>query len=111
MKRKIIGVKEKVTLFGKKQKTVWARIDTGAAISSIDKTLAKKLGLGPVVQYKTIRQASGKTKRPVIKASIKIGSKRLKGRFTLADRKHMMFDVIIGRGTLKKLNVLVDPAK
>ncbi len=110
--RKIIGAREKVTLYGKNaQKTVWARIDTGATLSSIDKTLAKKIGLGPTMFYKLIKQAHGKSKRPVVAGRIELAGKRIKARFTLADRKHMKHDVIIGRRTLKVLKVLVDPAK
>ena len=108
--KKIIGVKEKVTIYGKTEKTVMARIDTGAAISSIDKALAKKLGLGPIVRYTTIRQVHGKSRRPVVKASIKLAGKKIRATFTLADRKHMTYDVIIGRRLLRN-KFLVDPAK
>jgi len=107
--KKIIGVKEKVTVKGKKaEKTVWARIDTGAGMSSIDKTLAKKLGVGPIVSYKVIKQAHGKSKRGVVKASIELGGRKIRASFTLADRKHMKFDVIIGRRVLKN-KFLIDP--
>jgi len=110
--KKIIGTKEKVLVKGKaKQRKVWARIDTGATLSSIDKALAKKLDLGPVLLHKIIKQAHGKSKRPVVAASIEVAGKKIKARFTLADRKHMKFDIIIGRRTLKQLKVLVDPTK
>ncbi|MEF3691954.1 MAG: sugar-transfer associated ATP-grasp domain-containing protein [Candidatus Moraniibacteriota bacterium] len=50
--RRIIGVIEKVKLFGKKEKTaeVEAKIDTGAGLTSIDKELAMQLGFEKLIK-------------------------------------------------------------
>ena len=111
-KKSRVGFLEKVTVYGPNgQKTVTARIDTGAARNSIDDKLAKKLGIKKVIKHKVVKSAHGVKKRPIVKADLKIANKKLKDMtFTLADRKHMKYDVLIGRNTLKK-GFLVDPDK
>jgi hypothetical protein len=107
----IVGVKEHVTIIGpKKQLKVLARIDTGATKSSIDMGLARKLGLGPVVKYKMVRSATGRAERALIIARIRISGRTFKVFFTLADRKHMKYAVLIGRNILKR-GFLIDPAR
>lgn len=57
--KKIIGSIEKITLLGKggEEMTVEAKIDTGAASTSIDRTLAMKLGFGELIAFfDTIQQ-------------------------------------------------------
>ena len=111
MKKTIIGVKEKVTVIGQeKSKKVLARIDTGATKSSIDKHLAKQLGLGPVIKYKRVKTAHGIKTRGLILAKVKIASRTFKVYFTLADRKHMKYNVLIGRNILKR-GFLIDPSR
>lgn len=111
-KKNKVGFLEKVTVYGPNgQKTVTARVDTGAARNSIDDKLAKKLGIKKVIKHKVIKSAHGVKKRPIVKANLKIANKKLKDMtFTLADRKHMKYDVLIGRNTLKH-GFLVDPDK
>lgn len=56
--KKMIGVIEKVTFFGKddKEVTLEAKIDTGADSSSIDFEIAEELGFGETVRaYRTLR--------------------------------------------------------
>jgi hypothetical protein len=109
--RTIVGVKEHVTIIGPmKQRTVLARIDTGATKSSIDLKLAKSLGLGPVLRYKTIKSAHGVAKRGIILARIRIAGRTFRVFFTLADRKHMKYAVLIGRNILKR-GFLINPTK
>ena len=75
-KRPVLGLYEKITLFSpEKEKTVIARIDSGATNSSIDKSLAKKLKLGPVVKKKLVKSAHGSTIRPFIIVKIKMNRK------------------------------------
>ncbi len=108
--RKIIGLTEKVEIVGEKNsKTVRARIDTGAATSSIDVSLASDLFLGPIVRVKTIKSSLGKDKRPVVRAKIRIKGVEVSTYFTVADRAHMKYPVLIGRNLLRKLPVLIDP--
>lgn len=107
----IIGLKEYVTIFGEnKARKVIARIDTGATKCSIDAGLAKSLGLGPVIREKKVRSAHGESMRALILARIMIAGRKFRVFFTLADRKHMKYSVLIGRNILKR-GFLIDPAK
>ena len=113
MKEKaIIGLTEKVKVFGDKgkKKTITARIDTGATISSVDSELAAELHLGPVVRTKLVKSASGTKSRPVIKAKITLAKKQFVAEFTIADRKHMKYSMLIGQNILKH-GFLIDPSK
>lgn len=110
-KRTIIGVKEYVTLLcDGKEHRVLARIDTGASKSSMDRQLARELCVGPVLRYRTVKSATGITKRPVVLARIRIAGRTFKAYFTLADRKHMKYAVLIGRNILKQ-GFLIDPTR
>lgn len=108
--RTIVGLTEKVTVKGEHESQEFiARIDTGATKSSIDLSFATKLGLGPVVDSRLIKSAHGVKLRPVVQAEIVLGGKTILARFTLADRSHMKYSVLIGQNVLKK-NFLVDPS-
>ncbi len=111
MDKIIIGLKEKVVIYNQgKGLRVSARIDTGATKSSVDADFAERLKLGPVVKHTMIKSAHGNKMRPVIKAKIKIQDKILITEFTIADRKHMRYKVLIGRNILKQ-GFLIDPNK
>ncbi len=105
MHKTIIGLVETVDIGGKKFK---ARIDTGAGRSSLDKEIAEKLNLGPVIKNVKVRSVHGKSERPVIKAQIKLGDQELTATFSLANRNEMERPVLIGRNILKK-GFLIDP--
>lgn len=113
MKKKIIlGLTETITVFGEKSKeTVIARIDTGATSSSIDYNLAATLKLGPITKSKTIKSASGVLKRPIIHAKVKIYEQVIEAEFSLADRSHLKYVILIGQNILKQGNFLIDPNK
>lgn len=107
----IVGAKEHVTVIGPdKERTVIARIDTGATKSSIDKHLASELGLGPVLHYKMVKSAHGVAQRGIILTRIRMANRTFRVFFTLADRKHMKYAVLIGRNILKR-GFLIDPTK
>ena len=108
----IIGLSERVTIIGptKKKKRVIARIDTGATKSSVDAKLAAELALGPIIKTKLVKSASGNKMRPVLKANIKIAKKELNEEFTVADRSHLKYRVLVGQNILKK-GFLIDPTK
>jgi len=108
----IVGLTEGISLISKNgsRKQVMAKIDTGATRSSIDINLATRLKLGPVIKSKMVKSASGNRLRPVIEGMVSIAGKRIKSEFTLADRTHMKYDVLIGVNVLKK-GFLVDPSK
>ncbi|MFQ5620257.1 MAG: RimK/LysX family protein [Candidatus Nanoarchaeia archaeon] len=107
----VVGLTEKVTIRGKngRSRTLVARIDTGATKSSIDESLAVELDLGPVIATKVIRQAQGKQRRPVIRAKLKIKNRTVEGEFTVADRSHMRYPILVGQNMLCQ-NFLVDPS-
>lgn len=107
----IVGLTEKIEVIGKK-KTVFevARIDTGATKGSIDTKLAASLGLGPIIRTKLVKSASGQSTRPLVHVDVKIKRKRFTGDFTIADRSHMKFKVLIGQDILTQ-GFLIDPSK
>ncbi|MFC1705031.1 RimK/LysX family protein [Nanoarchaeota archaeon] len=109
--KRIVGLTEKVTIYGKKKrKRIVARIDTGATKSSVDARLAAELALGPVIKTKLVKSASGNKLRPVIKSKIKISDKTMHAEFTIADRGHMKYRCLIGQNVLKH-GFLIDPTK
>ncbi|MBI2665374.1 ATP-dependent zinc protease [Candidatus Woesearchaeota archaeon] len=112
-KRIILGLVEEVTLIGSngKEKKVLARIDTGATSSSIDNSLAVSLGIGPSYKTKIIKSASGVKKRPIVKVPLKFNGDVLEEEFSLADREHMTYAVLIGQNILQKRYFLIDPNK
>lgn len=97
--------------------TLPARIDTGAAISSLD---ARKLAIKgetvefalpekfggqhirlPIVKWMAVRSAEAKEKRPVVEVDLCIGSKKIRTQVNLNDRSHVKHPLLIGRNTLK----------
>lgn len=110
MEKAILGLTEEVTVLGKnKNKTVMAKIDTGATSSSIDHKLAQELELAPGEKFIVVKSASGTKKRPVIKVKIKFDGSILEEDFTIADRSHLTYPLLIGQNILKKGNFLINP--
>lgn len=110
-KKTTIGLTEDVIVIGKRsRKKVTARIDTGATISSIDVDIAAKLRLGPIVKSKMVKSAAGNTKRAVVEVKVKIHGKTMKEDFTIANRSHMKYGMLLGQNILKK-GFLIDPSK
>jgi len=103
-----------------------ARIDTGAATSSLDareltikenmaefKLPQKYGGLQlhlPIVDWKTIRSAEAWDRRPVIEIHLCVGPKHLRARVNLNDRSQVKYPLILGRNVLHK-NFVVDCMK
>jgi len=107
----VIGLAEKVSVHNSiGKKSVIAKIDTGATKSSIDTSLAAELKLGPVIKSKLVKSAHGSKLRPIIEATIELAGKKIKSEFTLADRAHMKYRVLIGQNILKD-GFLIDPTK
>jgi len=113
MKKVVLGLTAKATLQGPsgKEEEVIARIDTGATKSSLDLSLAKNLGVLPSSKTKLIKSASGVKRRPLVMVKIKLNHHFLEEEFTLAERSHMTYSVLIGQNILKKGNFLIDPQK
>ena len=112
MKDKIIlGLTEDVVVISNIGKqTVHARIDTGAVSSSIDANLAAELKLGPIEKTKKVKSANGMKLRPVIRGRVQLGGRIFDNLFTLADRSHMTYRVLIGQDILRQ-GFLIDPNK
>lgn len=95
---------------GKKVKEL-AKIDTGAWESSIDKSLAKELGIysrDKILLYKKKVSALGVQKRPVINVIYYLAGRRIKSAMTVADREDLTYKLIVGRSDLA--GFLVNPA-
>ncbi len=107
-----------------------ARIDTGAATSSISageitsferngkdwvRFFMSHQGMddriqieAPLVRYVRVRQASSDDldRRPVVRLSVRVGDQNEKTEFTLTDRSNMTFPVLLGRDFLKDIAVV-----
>jgi len=124
----ILGEKEWVYVPGLEQ-NFRARIDTGATTSSIsavdiepferdgkdwvkfkiehERHKSKEIAL-PVQRWVKIRQSSadGTQERAVVDAWIQIGDLKEKTEFTLADRTHLTFPLLLGRSFFKDVAVV-----
>jgi hypothetical protein len=94
-----------------------ARIDTGAATSSLDaRELVVKDNLAefrlpkmygglrlrlPVVEWQKIRSADFRERRPVVEITFCIGPKLIRTQVTLNNRATVTYPLIIGRNVLK----------
>jgi len=104
--KKTITVFEKIKLrpFVGEPVEVLAKIDTGAYRTSIDKQLAKELGLlSPENKlfYKGYRSSMGSEKRPIVEVSFWLKGKKVKTAANISDRSKLKRPVIIGRRDLK----------
>jgi hypothetical protein len=93
-----------------------ARMDTGAATSSLDarnltvKGQTAEFNLPPqyggrrislpIVRWKTVKSAEAKDRRPVVIVELCIGSRRVRTHVNLNDRSNVKYPLIIGRNTL-----------
>ena len=113
MEKTVLGLTAKVILQGPsgKKEQVVARVDTGATKSSVDISLAGKLGLVAGEKTRLIRSASGVKRRPVVSLKIRLNHHFLEEEFTLADRSNMNYPVLIGQNILKKGEFIIDPQK
>ena len=101
----ILGLTANLTVIGDngKEEQVVARIDTGATSSSIDLSLAEKLEMQKIEKTKLVKSASGTKTRPVAKAKVKINGSVIEEEFTLVDRSHMTYVMLVGQNILKQI--------
>lgn len=106
--------------------TIPARLDTGAALSSLDVceyevkdnyvifTLPDRCGGHktrlPLVDWRHVQTGAGGTLRPVVELEICIGSKIVRPRVTLNDRSRLQFPFLVGRNVLEG-NFVVDVSR
>jgi len=108
----IIGLVENVVLKGKNSRhEVCAKIDTGAKLSAVDTALAASLELGPIVRTKTIKSSLGTSLRPVVLVRMVFAGQEVEAEFSVADRTHLQYPVLIGQNVLTRCGVLIDPLK
>jgi hypothetical protein len=100
-----------------------ARIDTGAAKSSLDaRELVIQDGMVgfklpqefggvqlrlPIIEWEHVRSPDGRQQRPVVELELCIGSKRIRSKVNLTDRSMVKYPLILGRNFLRK-NFVVD---
>jgi len=115
-KRITIGTVEEVILLPWNIKLP-ARIDTGAAKTSLDARnlkidgnmaefrLPEESGGGlfrlPIVEWRHVRTSKGRESRPVVEIDLCIASKRLRVKANLNDRSMVKYPIILGRNALK----------
>lgn len=109
--KQILGVFEKVTVYGPKgRKVVVAKIDTGAYRTSIDESLIEELGLKQ--NERMVRVKSGSIEgeaqeRPTVDVRLRLKGVAMDVLASFVPREHMRYPVIIGRRSLA--GFLVDP--
>ncbi|MBW3019367.1 RimK/LysX family protein [Candidatus Woesearchaeota archaeon] len=109
--KSVLGLTTSCVLFGKKKKKeVVARVDTGATKSSIDERLALEIGVGPELKKTLVKSAHGTRQRPVIVVDLMVGGQMKRSEFTLADRAHLKYPVLIGQNVLKS-GFMIDPSR
>jgi hypothetical protein len=77
----------------------------------MDTSLAQELKLGPVMKNKVFRSAHGRKMRPIITATITLKRRSIKCWFSVIDRSHMRYKMLIGQNALKKGGFIIDPLK
>jgi len=91
--------------------TVPAKIDTGAWRTSIDRALAKKMGLlvrSNILWRKGVKSSLGRERRPVIDITFWLAKKKIKTTAGVSDRSKLKHQIIIGRIDLN--GFLIDPS-
>ncbi len=112
--RTAIGVVEEVVVRGSKGDIrVLAKIDTGAARTSLDTDLALRAGLGPVFDRVRVRAAAADEpeERDVVDARVVIAGREFDVAVAVTDRKDMRYHMIVGMDILREAGFLVDPSK
>jgi len=120
-----IGAVEEVVLLPWGVK-VNARIDTGAATSSLDVcgytvegkyvnfTLSERCGGHqvrlPLIKMRQVQSTEGAEVRPVVEVEICLGSRRLRAQVTLNDRSRLEFPFLVGRNIIEG-NFVVDVSR
>src|SRR5258708_4570437 len=109
---KTIGTWEKINILDNKSNKheFVAKVDTGAWRTSLDRELAKSLGLlskSNILWTKKVRSGLGKEEREVINLTYYLAGRRIKTIASLAKRSGLRTPIVIARKDLE--NFLVNP--
>lgn len=103
----------KIKIGKKKWHEVFAKIDTGAFRSSIDRQLVAELGLSVkknVLYSRHYRSSMGKRReRKIIELTFRIGGRRIKTAVNVVDRSHLSTPLLIGRRDLAGFLIKPEP--
>ncbi|RJQ52806.1 MAG: hypothetical protein C4526_07630 [Nitrospiraceae bacterium] len=107
----VIGSRERVKVIGPAGTVeAIARIDTGAASSSIDDDFASRIGLKvDPFRERIVISAAGRHRRPVVDITVVIGGRTISSTATVAERGTLSTDILIGRRDLGGFTI--DPAR
>ncbi|WP_435095288.1 RimK family alpha-L-glutamate ligase [Halarchaeum sp. P4] len=106
--RQVVGYTEEVLVSGTSgTERVVAKSDTGASRTSIDTTLAAKIGAGPIKSMTKVKSGSVKSgkSRPVVDIVVGVGGDRHTVAASLEDRSHMEYPLLLGRDILEHYQV------
>jgi hypothetical protein len=119
----LVGWKESVRFPKIKLGPIAAKIDTGARTSALHADVIEVRGrrvrfvidakayAAPLVGFRRVKSSNGISEmRPVIRATVQLGSVLMKTEMTLTDRKDMDVPMLLGRNSIKGLFV-VHPGK
>ncbi|MFB6079715.1 MAG: RimK/LysX family protein [Haloferacaceae archaeon] len=104
----IIGFVEEVVVAGTSgSEQTLAKSDTGATRTSIDTSLAAKIGAGPIQAMTRVKSGSAKSgrARPVVDLVVGIGGRQHTVTASVEDRSHMDYPLLLGRDVLKHYRV------
>ncbi len=111
---RVIGVFEKIKIRSASGKIYisLAKIDTGAWRTSIDESLAEKLGLlngQNTIYYQRVKSSLGREKRKVISLTYWLAGRKIESEVGVSKRSNLRTPIIIGRRDLA--GFMVDPLK
>lgn len=100
--KKVLSIIERVIITNDNlSKEYWAKIDTGAYRTSIDRTIVDELGLKILPGERIfVSSASGTSTRPAVRLDLRLGGKKVSTIASVADRARLQFPLIIGRRDL-----------
>jgi hypothetical protein len=108
MVKPTIGLIEPIKVMDKK---FLAKVDTGAKRSSMDLSLARKLGLTKSLWgIRKVRSSNGESYRPVIKTKICFANQEMPATFTICRRGNLKHKILIGVNVLKN-GFIIDSSK
>lgn len=111
--RKTIGAVEEVTILGLngERRKIMAKVDTGADSSSLDKDVARELGLLDMDNHlytDEFKSALGITRRPVVGIRYLLARRKIQSRVSIADRNRVKYKMLIGKRDLADFAVVVE---